>query len=600
MTSKTFLLKGGIIRYNLKRFWWISAIYAFFLFLAEPYRLIVEKEYYLDRLVRFSDWNPTSIIFSNELVFVLLIGAAAIIGICVFRYLQGIRSATLFHALPVTRTQLYLSTLVSGFLLLAMPIVANSCILLLMSLFGGFSPLFALPTILDWLFGQLLTGASVLCFCIFVGLFTGSSIAQILFSFILCAVPVGMTALIANMLDGWLFGFTTSCMDRVYEFLLQITPVYFPQFISYEPIWWISVLQGVYILLFGGLGLFIYYKRDIERAGDVVAFSWVRPVFLYGVTFCVMVLGTSFFQEVSGVRQGAPNVFLLLIFALVGYATAKILLLKSFRIWKYYKGYIAFVVVALLLFFAIDSNIFGFGTGVPRADSISQTLVGDYYPYNWTREEGTHYSTNGVAVLSDPAEIEMVRKFHGSLIEAGVLSGEELAGKQSVYVAYQLKGGRVFVRRYYCQGESLYEILNTKGAKDSMFPNFRKHPERIQYLNLMTNGETGMITGAEKAELVACIQADLERLTYEQISDRFIDYEATSSPESYYDVSSGITVQKEVTRRRNIYSMEVGVMQQNGTNDIEATIWFQYNDYFTETLQWLTAHGHNVGQMEQR
>lgn len=578
MTLKTFWPKCGIIRHNVKRFWWVSAMYAFILFLCEPYMHLCNKEQLLDNAVRFPDMKP-QILANNEITFVLLIGAAVLLGICVFRYMQSTRSATLFHALPITRGQLYMSALASGFVLLLVPVLLNSIILAFMCLFGGFEPIMSLTQVADWAFSQLLTGTATLCFTVFVGVFTGNSVAQLVYVFAISFVPLGVVGLLSDLLDGWLFGFTSVAMNPTIEFLLKLVPMYYPQYLTAEPIWWIPILAGVYILLFTGLGLFFYHKRPVERAGDVVAFSWVRPVFLYGVTFCVMLLGTSFFTDISGWSGQIPNVFVFLLFALIGYAAAKMLILKSFRIARYYKGYVVFGVLVLLAYFAISSNAFGFGTTVPEAETIEKVYVGDFLLAQWDERDASEGTgSEGGAILQDEAGINMVRDFHQDRIDAGKLTGADRLGTQKLYVAYQLTSGRKIVRAYGGPGTALHPIFDTDASKDSMFPNFRLHPEGISHIRVIAPNKTNEpLYGDKKEELIACIRADLDRLSYEEISDRYA-YQREAAE------ASAKGIEMAVDKMVNHYSMEVGLIKDN---DRLPTIWFQFNENFTETVNWL-------------
>ncbi len=581
MTLKTFCLKRGIIFHNIKRFWWVSALYAFFLFLCEPYQLMTSQERLLERLAMFPDVMQHQLA-KNEITFILLIGAAILLGICVMRYLQTVRSATLFHALPTTRLQLYLSSVASGFVLLAVPILLNGIVLLFMSLFGGFSPIFSALEVIDWAGSQLLTGTATLCFCILMGMFTGSSAAQLVYVFAISFVPLGVVSLLAEIFDGWLFGFTSTGINPVIEFLLKLVPMYYPQYLTAEPIWWIPVLAGGYIVVFTVLGLVLYQKRDVERAGDVVAFSWTCPVFLYGVTFCVMLMGTVFITAMSGAYRGTPSLLVLLLFALIGYAVAKMLILKSFRILKYYKGFVAFAVLVILTFFVIDFNLIGFGTRVPDAEVIEKAFVGDFPLSHWHERAITEGSGNeGVAILRQQPEIDMVRKLQAEFAQAGKLKADERIGTQKLYVSYQLKNGRIITRAYDGKAEKLYGIFNTDAAKDSMYPYFRLQPEKIRYLTIFpNNGDRSTYYGENKEALIRCIRADLSSLSYEEISSRYQISVAAGMIDEPVDV--------DTKERITVYSMEVGVTTPEGK---EHVIWFQFNENFTETLTWMQNKG---------
>ncbi|MBE7010136.1 MAG: ABC transporter permease [Ruminococcaceae bacterium] len=583
MTLKTSFIKTGILRFQLKRFWWVSAFYTLLLFFVSPFRILCrDKESLLERAERFPD-TISSLLLNDGGMFVLLVAAAVLLALCMVRYLQNVRSATLLHALPVTRTELYVTSLLSGFILMAIPILVNALILMGMNLWGDYAKILPLPIIADWVGGQLLSGAAILSFSFFVGILTGSSIAQLVFIFVFCFLPVGLTALCSYLLDGWLFGYTSNGADEVLEFLLQITPIYYPQFVNSEPIWWIPVLAGIYILLFLGLGLWLYHKRDAERAGDVTAFDFMRPLFLYGVSICTMLVGSAFVRSV-GSLDGAPHVLLALFFALLGYAVAKALLLKSLRIWRYYKGFVVLGVILLLAYSAIDFNLFGYGTHVPETANIQKVYAGYFYTYNWEKE----WESNGshAVRLTDAESIQAVQKLHETAIAGGNITRKEALkqGKVQVYYGYQTTGGECINRVYYVEPEALYDLFSTKAAKDNMYPNIRLHPENIKYLE-WTNKDNKQIYGAEKEELLACIRNDLEVLRFEEISAH--DYRLREAA-GYVTVTEDKIVETEVRPEERNYSLVVCVDRGEGDHQI----WFGFNQNFTQTIQWLQAHGY--------
>ncbi|MBR5236082.1 MAG: ABC transporter permease [Clostridia bacterium] len=594
MTLKRFLPKGGLVRYQLKQFWWVSALYALMLFFATPFVILSRDQQDLIREIHRFPQRVGQILYNNSAVFVFLIGAAIIIGVCVFRYMQATRSATLFHAFPVTRTRLYLSTLASGFVLLALPILVNAMILFCMSFWGGYGVIIPPLNILDWIAGQLLTGTATMFFCIFVGVLTGSSVGQFLFTFALCGIPVGLMALSGYLLDNWLFGFTADGLEHVLEFLLKITPIYYPQFFASEgSILWIPALEGAYIILFAALGLWLYHKRDTERAGDVAAFPWIRPIFLYTVTLCVMLAGTCFVAEImtAGKINGSPNVFILLFFALLGYAVAKMLLTKSFRILPYYKGYVAFAAIVLIGFFAIDMNLFGFGTTVPKMEQIEQVYVGNHYYHGWP--ESLAQSHEGIAVFHEAESIEAARKLHNDAINANVTPYAPNENQQKVYISYQLKSGRCITRAYRFDREPIYALYSTDAAKDSMYPNFRLHPENIRYIVLPNTGDE--IYGEKKEELIACVQKDLDRLSYEEITGHNI----------YIEEAAGMAVESEPAVkavRLQVHALEVHIAGDESMHDKitlnyankDYSLWFQLNSNFTETINWLLQNGYDI------
>lgn len=595
MTLKTSCLKRGLVRYQLKRYWWLSAVYGLILFFIGPFMLLNERVRWEERIFEFPNLAGRFLLNHASSV-VVLIGAAVLLAVCVCRYMQVVRSVTLFHAMPVTRCQLYGSATLSGFLLLAIPLAANALIFLCMSLWGGFSAIIPPRYVFDWFGGQLLTGTATLCFTICLGVLCGSSVAQLVFTAVLCLAPIGILNMASWLLDGWLFGFTPVAVDECNEFLLKILPMYPPQYLlDGDRIGWISVLQGIYIPLFFGLGLYAYQKRDVEHAGDVVAFSWIRPLFLYGTTFCAMLAGTCFIRAIIGRYSGNVNVLFMLLFALLGYAAAKMLLQKSFRIAKYYKGYVVFAVLVLLAYFAVDANMFGFGKSVPDAAQIKKAYVGEYYHRGWLANTNSNGNTN-MAVFLDDESIERVRHLHSLAIEGGQEGSRNLENRP-VVVAYLLQNNHECVREYRVDEAALYELLSTDAAKDSMYPVFRTRPEQIRYIDL-NNGDDNTLYGAEKDELVACVRQDLATLSYEEIHGFKDSQLAAAAYHSSFPESAEVTkveiydkyadtAAEDITIR--YYTMNVGV--RNG-KDGEESIYFEFNSNFTNTLNWMQSHGY--------
>ncbi|MBE7036087.1 MAG: ABC transporter permease [Ruminococcaceae bacterium] len=593
MTSKTFLIKGGMIRFQIKRFWWISGFYALILFLATPFHILsLGKEYILEVVADFPE-RAVDVLF-NDLSLPWLLIASVVLGICMFRYMQNVRSATLFHALPVKRRELYFSSLLSGIILLAVPILLNAIILFIMGFFGGYYPVLQPHWILDWIGGQLLSGTVIFCFVFFVGVLTGSSIAQLIFSFVFCFLPMGITWLSSYLLEDWLFGFTGNGMEPVFEVLMKIIPMSEPQFLCLEPDWLVLILQCVYLLLFSGLGFLLYRKRDTERAGDVAAFRFMRPLFLYGVTFCVMLVGVSFVRAVGG-DGGAPNVVVALLFALLGYCVAKALLLKSFRILPYYKGYLVFAAVLLLAYSAIHFNAFGFGTTVPMAETIEKAYIGYHYAPSWYEKENIfNHGCTQCAEFADKESIEIVRSLQQEAISAGRLMEKEAAkqDKQEIYYSYVTKSGREITRVYYMEAERLFDLFSTPKAKDSMYQNIRVKPEGINYIEYVGKEDYPDIYGEKKEELLTCIRNDLDRLSYEEINKHM--YMVQKAAGYRYGNNGEVSVSTPGKQQREegfVHSLRI-VIDNDKDEMVYKSIWFEYNENFTETVNWLKENGY--------
>ena len=95
MTLKTSFINFGIVKHNLKRYWWVSAISFGILFITTILRIILcDLEYYADRIARFPTLTGTFL--NNDAGIIILIPTASVLAaICVLRYLQSPKNATL-------------------------------------------------------------------------------------------------------------------------------------------------------------------------------------------------------------------------------------------------------------------------------------------------------------------------------------------------------------------------------------------------------------------------------------------------------------------------------------------------------------------------
>ena len=85
------------------------------------------------------------------------------------------------------------------------------------------------------------------------------------------------------------------------------------------------------IILYG-VSLYLYKKRKTESASEAIAFSKLRTIFKYGVTFCTMLFGGVYFSAVQS------NSFIWMIFgyiigAIIGYYIAEMVLQKTWRVF---------------------------------------------------------------------------------------------------------------------------------------------------------------------------------------------------------------------------------------------------------------------------
>ena len=196
------------------------------------------------------------------------------------------------------------------------------------------------------------------------------------------------------------------------------------------------------VLLFGAAGLvlailafLLFRRRRMESAGDVIAVSWLKPVFRYGVTLCCgltlgMIIATLILNS-SQIHFGTLLVCILFA-SVVGFLAAEMLLEKTIRVFQK-KNFLRLggaLVAMTLVLLACRYDVFGFTRYVPKADEVVSV------------------SLDGGKAVANSTVIEKTIALHQEIV-ANRHEVEENRGSFRAYrITYYLKdGGRV--ERYY-------------------------------------------------------------------------------------------------------------------------------------------------------
>ena len=475
MTSKTLLSSKGLITSNIKRFWWIGALYALTLFFIIPFQYMMYGANVQDEWQR-SILETILNFFSgrNGLQMLMIATLPVALAALLFRYLMTSKETTMIHSLPYTRRCLYLTQLASGLVLFMAPILLIGIIMLLLKAFTSLGMYYSMGTLLQWMGLTTLFNTLFFSIAVFVGMFTGSTVAHIAFTYILHLLPVGVYMLLRENIGAWLYGFSVSnrydpFFDKLPWFVLFNTPSSRPPLSQEDLIGYLIMT----LLLFAAAGYF-YKKRKLEAAGDVISFTFFRPIFKYGLTTCGMLLGGLYFRSISGGSLAVSLVGYLLS-SLLAYGISEILMQKSFRVWHTYKGYLKYAAVVCLLLVSIQLDVFGYVSRMPEADEVKKVYFG-YHTHIWTNEDpatdpgykGIYHEAN--TFFRDPENIKNIMALHTQLIKQ---PRQKVSGPRP-YIVYILKNGKYQVRQYTINEKQyaaflkpIYESMEYKDRKST-------------------------------------------------------------------------------------------------------------------------------------
>ena len=483
LSSTTFktILNKGLILSDFKRFGWVSALYTLLLLLILPFNHMMKISHIED------DWAKNHLlgtldIFSyySELQTILICTVPIILAVLIFRYLNNSKSTAMLHSLPLNRQTLYCSHSTAGLLMLFLPVLLVGIILMLLNITTSLNECYSIYNIFQWIGATLLFDTLLYFITVFVGMFTGNSIAHLAFTYILHVLPVGLYSLWGYNIQKLLYGYPNitsfdNLLNNLPLFLLLDRRVG----MGYLTLGTIFVYLLV-IALFSVAAAYFYKIRKLEVAGDVIAFPAVRPIFKYGVTACAMLLSGAYFS--SAYEYSLPIlIFGYILGSLLGYLVSEILLQKSYKVWSKYKGYLGYVAVVGLLLLGIVTDVTGYVNRVPDIDQIENVYFStNIYEWNRLEEENPstdkphvvtesntnrHYSNN--YFFTDTNNIKNITLLHKSLLEKPY--NEQ--GNWN-YIIYKLKNGNIIIRfyridqeRYASSLKPIYESLEYKKAR---------------------------------------------------------------------------------------------------------------------------------------
>ena len=472
MRSGKSFFNATLYKKNLTRFWPVWSLYLVIWMFVLPCDLILSG--YSNPFLRFSQKYVLDSIV--EVGIALSVAFALLIAVAVWSYLFNNRSTCLMHTLPIRREGLFLTNFLSGMTFLAGP---NLVIFLVTLLAEAAYGCLAVGPLVMWFFAVTLMGLYFFCFATFCAMFTGHILGLPAYYGILNGLPVALVALLDAAFNRFVFGYDG--IEGLYTLARWLTPIWnlaqsldvrrveevtngVTELVGYEfPTLGYILVYAVLGLILAGLALVVCRRRHMERAGDAVTVTWVRPVFQYGVAFCcALAFGVLFFEMFRGVlpETAWTLLVLMLISGTVGYFLARMVLEKSFRVFGCWKGCLPFLAAVTVLVCVMEFDLTGFERRVPDENQVVSVCVSDIYsmPYDEAQHTAVQDST-------DPEIIRAVLDLHRSVVDSKnalenqnyyVTTEQSAVGDYyvetgidtGIYVSYILKNGDEISRHY--------------------------------------------------------------------------------------------------------------------------------------------------------
>lgn len=580
MKSKISFFNLAIFRKDITRFWplWVLDLVILQLLVPIPIVSFLSAE-----IKSGAASGKMKTVLANEFAFyggyltdsIHICILCIVIAVFVFSYLTKAKEAYTVHSFPARRETLFFSHYLAGLVMLAIPFLVAYFVVICIDIrySGGFN--------IALLAKMAITLIEILLFyhlaCLVVML-TGNSIMTVVIYAVTNVLYCGVMYLFSYLGTLFIYGFQRGhdFFDPVTEWLtpvLSLSSFYWmPSYLSsglqaedeieaLDGSWeiadslWRSVgLSRILWYLipaaaFLALAVVLYRKRSIEAAGDMVAFSWGKPVFRLVFTVCGSVLFTLGIYKICLEGGGAEYTYrgvfpILLVLLIVGcilcYLISNMILYRSFFIWKK-TSYVrmAFVAAAVLGVMCYMRSS-GYGAKIPDVEQIEMVSLYDI-----------GYGSN-VYHMQDKEQIRQFIKLQRDIIQGG--EQMTVAGRHdgNIYVVYTLKGGAtlecsypiltnnkeyVAVKRFVENKETVCSLLFTEDYEKVI----------AQNISVISDHVEKTVIGADSRKLL--YQAVIADLKEGNIRLTDTSYEQDSKSGTYLSISIGIP--QSVCRERN-------------------------------------------------
>lgn len=401
MKSKISFFNRGLFRSALRRFWPLWALHFAGWFLFMPMMTLVNS---LNKLSSSEGFVFHLLESGCDAARFAAFIMAALTAMAVFGFMYSNRSAGLIASLPIRREAVFGSAWLGGMV----PVIASNLLVALLTflfaLGGGTETMLLLKAVVTWFAIYSMQFTLFFGIACVISVMTGSIVAMPILYIIFNFLAVGMEAVVRMYFASlvWGMNYTFGCILDILSPLVYFVSNNGPDFtfiqipveesfgytvskctaVSYE-LWLPLVIYFVVGLLLTAAALLAFRKRRMEAAGDVIAITRLKPLFKYGVAACAALCGgLLLFVMISALFGSGPSlaVFIMIpsmiLFAFVGYFGAKMLLHKSFHVFRgSWTGFVTLCLGCAAFALLCDVDVFNIGCYVPDADDVSSMYV---------------------------------------------------------------------------------------------------------------------------------------------------------------------------------------------------------------------------------
>ncbi len=518
-----------VVKSDLKRSWWISALVTLFIFMSSTSPLFEYSLRYNYNYSRYDDClDFVNTMFGNY-IFGMLTAVFAVLYL--FSYLNKVNSVSFFHGLPATRTTLFFAHITSSAVIVSFPMLVNSLISFL-AVGRGVKASWILAELAVYLVYSFV----ILAVTLTISMLTGVSVAGGIFTGIFILLPIFLCIFALHLCYDYLYGF--SDYGFLEETLTKFVYLFPEALLSAKVLVYIAGIIG-----FLALSLFLYKKRHLENYGEVIAFPQLKGLFKVIFALCAGILGYYYFDAFWGIK----SILTMLVFGTLGAIIANMLTNKSLSLKGSLRPILVTAAFVVILFVAFFFDIFGYEKKLPKLEDIKYAQIGGMYYDEYNFVDSGMYGEERIRVerkysnemfFDTEEEIQYFLNLHEYALEHQkendiwdddlVTPTYKIADRDSFSITYVLKNGKTMERKYSLPVQELdnltYPIFSSDTYKKWKYPILDDEHATYTSLNIVDartlyedDGVTLSAGRDDAKRLIEAIKKDKANMSYSQM-----------------------------------------------------------------------------------
>ncbi len=508
------LVNKSIIKSDLRRYWYLGALFSLMIFLTSV-MFIISARYNIHELEAMS-FVQTRFASTMSISLIAICMFCVLIPAVIFSYIHHKSALSLMHSIPSKRVGLFVSHLISSFILIFIALIIN--VVILVSVRENVEFLYRVSDVFAWFGISVVYCFVIVSISILASIITGNVMASIIAPYAMALIIPFCEMVYFYVCQVYLYGFD---VNNPFVISGKIYMDYEAMLKNYGLILYISI--GV-VCLVGAL--LCYKKRHLENHSMVVSFKKLNPVFLYGLAICFGLCGFMYVGEVTD----AESLWFAIPFGAIGVIVAKMIIQRTFKPKGFVKPIAIYVVFICVIYAFSGLDITGYENRIPDVKDIESVDV-----VNSSMYLGGHY-IEGVEVYTDddkihnPAvtgeDIEKVIKLHEAIVKnKGTLDRKETVPNVNYTyqpIEYTLKNGKSLKRHYrlITDDEYIYqyygEVMEIESVKADRFPILSDAPKHFEEAQIHIYGHNmKRVENDDLTKLIEVMKQDISEAKYE-------------------------------------------------------------------------------------